>query len=86
EKSNYFSLSLIRRSYSQLEFIVYQTLYPKFPLKSKTRGGFKTIISPANSVSPPALLSLKTLYADSTAPSYSSTPARSSSLDASSGD
>ncbi|PVH72609.1 hypothetical protein DL98DRAFT_609942 [Cadophora sp. DSE1049] len=83
EESNYFSSSPIRRSHSQPEFIAHQTAHPKFPSKSKTGGGFKTIISPTNSGSSSAPSSPRTLHADFTVSSYSSTPARSSSLDAS---
>ncbi|KAH6702134.1 hypothetical protein BKA61DRAFT_202913 [Leptodontidium sp. MPI-SDFR-AT-0119] len=83
EESNYFSSSPIRRSHSQPEFIAHQTSYPKFPSKSKARGGFKAVISPINSASSSAPSSPRTLYADSTTPSYSSTPARSSLLDTS---
>lgn len=83
EESNYFSSSPIRRSHSQPEFIAHQTSYPKFPSKSKARGGFKAVISPINSASSSAPSSPRTLYADSTTPSYSSTPAHSSLLDTS---
>ncbi|KAH6699880.1 protein phosphatase-like protein type 1 complex subunit Hex2/Reg1 [Leptodontidium sp. MPI-SDFR-AT-0119] len=83
EESNYFSSSPIRRSHSQPEFIAHQTAHPKFPSKSKTGGGFNTIISPTNSGSSSAPSSPRTLHADFTVSSYSSTPARSSSLDAS---
>ncbi|PVH67782.1 hypothetical protein DL98DRAFT_637214 [Cadophora sp. DSE1049] len=83
EESNYFSSSPIRRSHSQPGFIAHQTAHPKFPSESKTGGGFKTIISPTNSGSSSAPSSPRALHADFTVSSYSSTPARSSSLDAS---
>ncbi|KAE8441538.1 hypothetical protein EG329_004846 [Mollisiaceae sp. DMI_Dod_QoI] len=81
EENSYFSSSSLRRSHSQPKFVT-QPSYTKTPSRSKSSGGFNTIISPTNSASSSTPSSPRTLTADSTAPSYSSTPASSLSLDA----
>jgi hypothetical protein len=80
EENSYFSSSPLRRSHSQPKFVT-QSSYSKPPSKSKSSGGFNAIISPTNSASSSTPSSPRTLHADSTAPSYSSTPASSLSLD-----
>lgn len=81
EENSYFSSSSLRRSHSQPKFVT-QPSYTKTPPRSKSSSGFNTIISPPNSASSSAPSSPRTLTADSAAPSYSSTPASSLSLDA----
>lgn len=81
EENSYFSSSSLRRSHSQPKFVT-QPSYAKTPSKSKSSSEFNTIISPTNSTSSSAPSSPRTLTADSAAPSYSSTPASSLSLDA----
>lgn len=83
EENSYFSSSPLRRSHSQPKFVTQQS-YPRSPSRSKSSGGFNSIISPSptNSASSSTPSSPQTLHADSSAPSYSSTPASSLSLDA----
>lgn len=81
EENSYFSSSSLRRSHSQPKFVT-QSSYPKIPSRSKSSTGFGTIISPTNSASSSTQSSPRTLHADSAAPSFSSTPASSLSLDA----
>lgn len=81
EENSYFSSSSLRRSHSQPKFVT-QSSYTKTPSRSKSSTGFNTVISPSNSASSSTPSSPRTLTADSTAPSYSSTPASSLSLDA----
>lgn len=80
EENSYFSSSSLRRSHSQPKFVT-QSSYSK-PSRSKSSSGFGSIISPSNSASSSAQSSPRTIPADSTAPSFSSTPASSLSLDA----
>lgn len=82
EENSYFSSSPLRRSHSQPKFVT-QSSYSKPPSKSKSRSTFNTRVSPTNSTSSSAASSPRTLHADSTAPSFHSTPASSLSLDAS---
>ncbi|KAG4427491.1 hypothetical protein IFR05_017026 [Cadophora sp. M221] len=80
EENSYFSSSPLRRSHSQPKFVT-QPSYSKNPSRSKSNSSFNTIISPTQSANSSAPSSPRTLTADSTAPSYSSTPASSLSLD-----
>jgi hypothetical protein len=80
EESNYFS-SPLRRSHSQPKFLTHQS-YTTTSSRPKSSSGFGTIISPSNSTSSSAASSPRTLHADSTAPSFASTPSSSLSLDA----
>ncbi|PMD41513.1 hypothetical protein L207DRAFT_328160 [Hyaloscypha variabilis F] len=82
EENTYFSSSPLRRSHSQPKFVT-QSSYSKSPSRSKSNSAFNTRVSPTNSTSSSAASSPRTLHADSTAPSFSSTPASSLSLDAS---
>lgn len=82
EENSYFSSSPLRRSHSQPKFIIQQQSYPKAPSKSKSNSNFNTIVSPSHSANSSAPSSPRTLHADSSVPSYSSTPASSLSLDA----
>jgi hypothetical protein len=82
EENSYFSSSPLRRSHSQPKFVS-QPTYSKSPPRSKSNTTFNTIVSPGNSTSSSAASSPRTLHADSTAPSFTSTPASSLSLDAS---
>jgi hypothetical protein len=82
EENAYFSSSSLRRSHSQPKFVS-QPSYSKSPSRSKSNSAFNTRISPPNSTSSSAVSSPRTIHADSTAPSFSSTPASSLSLDAS---
>ncbi|KAG9230569.1 hypothetical protein BJ875DRAFT_151379 [Amylocarpus encephaloides] len=81
EENSYFSSGPLRRSHSQPKFIT-QPPYPTGPSRSKSSSGFGLIISPSNSASSSVTSSPRTLPADSSAPSFSSTPASSLSLDA----
>lgn len=80
EENSYFSSSPLRRSHSQPKFITQS--YSKPVSKSKNRIPFNPSVSPSNSTNSSAPSSPRTLHADSSAPSYSSTPASSLSLDA----
>lgn len=80
EENSYFSSSPLRRSHSQPKFVTQS--YSKSPSRSKSSGGFNTIISPTESAASSTPSSPRTVHADSSAPSYSSTPASSLSLDA----
>ncbi|TVY73301.1 Uncharacterized protein LSUE1_G009126 [Lachnellula suecica] len=82
EENSYFSSSPLRRSHSQPKFVT-QPSYSRSPKRSKSSSGFNTIISPTNSANSSAPSSPRTIHADSTSPSFSSTPASSISLDAS---
>ena len=79
-EDNFFASSPLRRSHSQPKFVT-QASYSKSPALSKSNSTFKTRTSPANSTSSSTASSPRTLHADSTAPSFSSTPASSLSLD-----
>jgi len=81
EENSYFSSSPLRRSHSQPKFITQQS-YSKTPSKLKSSSSFHTIVSPTHSTTSSAPSSPRTLHADSSVPSYSSTPASSLSLDA----
>src|SRR6187402_2537862 len=81
EENSYFSSSnSLRRSHSQPKFVTQP--YTKKPLRSKSTANFASIISPSDSSGSSAESSPRTLHADSTAPSFTSTPASSLSLDA----
>ena len=80
EDNSYFSSSSLRRSHSQPKFVTQP--YSPSPSRSKSSSAFNTIISPSNSADSSTTSSPRTLHADSSAPSYSSTPASSLSLDA----
>ncbi|TAQ89563.1 hypothetical protein B7494_g2130 [Chlorociboria aeruginascens] len=80
EENSYFSASSLRRSHSQPKFIT-QSSY-KSPSRSRSSSAFDPLISPANSPTSSAPSSPRTLTADSSIPSYASTPASSLSLDA----
>jgi len=80
EESSYFSASPLRRSHSQPKFVTQS--YSKSPQRSKSNSSFNTIISPTSSANSSAPSSPRTVPADSIAPSFSSTPASSLSLDA----
>jgi hypothetical protein len=81
EENSYFSSSSLRRSHSQPKFVT-QSSYSKTPSRSKSSTTFDKIVSPSNSANSSVTSSPRTLHADSSAPSYSSTPASSLSLDA----
>ena len=81
EENSYFSSSSLHRSHSQPKFVT-QSSYSKSPSRSKSSSGFGKGISPSNSSASSRESSPRTLHADSTAPSFSSTPASSLSLDA----
>ena len=80
DENSYFSSSSLRRSHSQPNF-VRPSSYSKLPSRSKSSTGFGTIISPRKSASSSTQSSPRNLHADSTAPSFSSIPASSLSLD-----
>ncbi|RFU34300.1 hypothetical protein B7463_g2009, partial [Scytalidium lignicola] len=77
EETSYFSSSPLRRSQSQPKFSARQSSYTKDLAKSSS-----FIVSPPTSASSSEPSSPRTLHADSTAPSFASTPASSISLDA----
>jgi hypothetical protein len=81
EENSYFSSSSLRRSHSQPKFVT-QSSYSKSPSRSKSSTGFGSIIAPSDTSSSSQESSPRTIHADSTAPSFSSTPASSLSLDA----
>ncbi|RDL38454.1 Uncharacterized protein BP5553_02794 [Venustampulla echinocandica] len=81
EENNYFSNAPLRRSHSQPKFVT-QSSYSSSPSRSKSSTAFNTLISPSDSTPSSAPSSPRTIHADSTAPSFSSTPASSLSLDA----
>jgi hypothetical protein len=85
EENSYYSSGPLRRSHSQPKFITQQS-YPTGPSRPKHSSGFGPVISPSNSTPSSAASSPRTLHADSSAPSFSSTPASSLSLDANCGD
>lgn len=80
EESSFFSTSPLRRSHSQPKFVA-QPAYSGLP-RSKSTLGLGNLISPSSSPTSSSESSPRTLHADSTAPSFSSTPASSLSLDA----
>lgn len=82
EENSYFSPSSLRRSHSQPKFGTAHTSYSKSLSKSQSSHSFNTIVSQDTSADSSAPSSPRTLHADSTSPSYASTPASSLSLDA----
>ncbi|TVY59152.1 Uncharacterized protein LCER1_G000759 [Lachnellula cervina] len=80
EENNHFSSSPLHRSHSQPKFVTQS--YSRSPKRSKSSSGFLEFISPSNSATSSAPSSPRTIQADSAAPSFSSTPASSLSLDA----
>lgn len=79
EDNSYFSSSSLRRSQSQPKFVT----QPAYTRRTKSSASFNIGISPPTSNDSSPASSPRTLHADSTAPSYNSTPASSSlSLDA----
>lgn len=80
EENTYFSSSPLRRSHSQPKFVTQPSSYSK-SLSRSNSVKFNPIISPSDSSTSSASSSPRTLHADSAAPSYSSTPASSLSLD-----
>ncbi|CAG8977189.1 hypothetical protein HYALB_00006726 [Hymenoscyphus albidus] len=80
EENSYFSSGPLRRSHSQPKFIT-QPSYSSTTTRTKSSSTFN-IHSPSNSASSSVNSSPRTLPADSSAPSFSSTPASSLSLDA----
>jgi hypothetical protein len=80
DENSFFSSSALHRSHSQPKFVT-QPAYSKLS-KSKSTLGFGNLISPSGSPTSSAESSPKALHADSAAPSFSSTPASSLSLDA----
>ncbi len=81
EENSYFSSSPLRRSHSQPKFVNQQS-YSNTPSRSKSSSAFKSIIASSNSNSSSESSSPRTVHADSSAPSFSSTPSSSLSLDA----
>jgi hypothetical protein len=81
EESSIFSSNALRRSHSQPKFVSQSGSYSKLS-RSKSTIGLGNLISPSSSPTSSAESSPRTLHADSTAPSFSSTPASSLSLDA----
>lgn len=82
EESSFFSNSnALRRSHSQPKFVTNQPAYSSLS-RSRSTIGLGNLISPSNSPTSSQESSPRTLHADSTAPSFSSTPASSLSLDA----
>lgn len=79
EDNSYFSSSPLRRSHSQSNFIS-RTSYTSLPSRSKSSTAFHTRTSPSHSSNSSNESSPRTLHADSAAPSFSSTPASSLSL------
>jgi hypothetical protein len=82
DENTYFSPSSLRRSHSQPKFVTQSSPYSNPPSRSKSSTGFGSIVSPSNSGPSSTQSSPSTIHADSTAPSFSSTPASSLSLDA----
>ncbi|TVY33378.1 Uncharacterized protein LSUB1_G008460 [Lachnellula subtilissima] len=80
EENNYFSSSPLHRSHSQPKFVTQS--YSRSPKRSKSSNGFLEFISPSSSANSSTPSSPRTIQADSAAPSFSSTPASSLSLDA----
>ncbi|KAH8674676.1 hypothetical protein BGZ60DRAFT_372780 [Tricladium varicosporioides] len=81
EENNFFAPGSLHRSHSQPKFIN-PNQYSRPVKRSKSSSGFNTIVSPSNSPSSSGSSSPRTIHADSSAPSFSSTPASSLSLDA----
>lgn len=81
DESSIFSSNALHRSHSQPKFVSQSGSYTKLS-KSKSTVGLGNLISPSSSPTSSAESSPRTLHADSTAPSFSSTPASSLSLDA----
>lgn len=84
EENSFFSSNAIRRSHSQPKFNQ-PSSYSKLS-RSKSTIGLGNLISPSSSPTSSVESSPRTLHADSRAPSFSSTPASSLSLDARSDD
>lgn len=80
EENNYFSSGSLRRTHSG-KFAPTHSSYTKSPSKPKFNTGYTSLISPTNSPQSSNPSSPQTIHADSTAPSFSSTPASSLSLD-----
>lgn len=80
EENSFFSSNALRRSHSQPKFVS-QPSYSKLS-RSRSTIGLGSLLSPSSSPTSSGESSPKTLHADSTAPSVSSTPASSLSLDA----
>lgn len=85
ETSFFSSSSGLRRSHSQPKFVS-QPSYSHKLSRSKSTLGLGDLISPSSTPNSSAASSPRTLHADSTAPSFSSTPASSLSLDANADD
>ena len=85
EDHSYFSSVSLRRSHSRPKFVT-QSSFGRNASSSKSTASFNTSVSPTNSNVSSNESSPQILHADSTAPSYSSTPASSVSLDAHCGD
>jgi hypothetical protein len=85
ESSFFSSSSSLRRSHSQPKFVS-QPSYGNNLSRSKSSLGLGDLISPSSTPTSSAASSPRTLHADSTAPSFSSTPASSLSLDANADD
>ncbi|KAH8591951.1 hypothetical protein B0O99DRAFT_597575 [Bisporella sp. PMI_857] len=79
EENSYFSSSSLRRSNSQPKFVTHS--YSKGPARSKSTVALGSLIAQNDSASSSEEPSPTLLHADSTAPSFSSTPASSLSLD-----
>lgn len=81
EENSYFSSNTLRRSHSQPKFVT--PAYSRSPSRSKSTTNFSSRLAPPSDSSiSSAESSPRTPHADSTAPSFSSTPASSLSLDA----
>jgi len=79
EDNSYFASSSLRRSQSQPKFVT----QPSYTRRTKSSASFQFGSSPSDSNNSSPASSPRTIHADSTAPSYQSTPASSSlSLDA----
>ena len=82
EESSFFSSNALRRSHSQPKFVTQPAAYSNLSKSKSTLGLGNLISSPSSSPASSTESSPRTLHADSTAPSFSSTPASSLSLDA----
>ena len=81
EENSYFSSNTLPRSHSQPKFVTQP--YSKSPSRSKSTTNFSARLAPPSDSSiSSAESSPRTPHADSTAPSFASTPASSLSLDA----
>jgi hypothetical protein len=81
EENNYFSSSTLRRTHSGKFAPTHSSSYSKLPSKPQYPTGYNGLISPSHSPHSSNPSSPRTLHADSTAPSFNSTPASSLSLD-----